>query len=324
MPRIKDELLESVIYLYPTLAAARSGERAGGTGFLVEVQSEAHPAFAYLYAVTNSHVIREANSPVVRLNTQQGDMAILPLTADRWKHHDDGDDVAAVHLGGLPENELKYSAIPTTHFLTKDIIASYEIGPGDDVFMVGRLIGQDGKQRNLPSVRFGNISMMPWEPVLHERGILQESFVVESRSLGGYSGSPVFVYTGLDYHRPSIPKGVITLGVTGGPWLLGVDWGHHRKLEKVREKDGKTNTPEGYVVRSNSGMMYVVPAWKVQDLLNQEEFVMKRKESDKRITDMKEAESVAELDMESETNKQEETFEDILKRVSRKTSEPES
>lgn len=174
--------------------------------------------------------------------------------------------------------------------------------------MVSRLMGQDGIQKNQPSVRFGNISMMPML-VEHPRGIKQESFVVESRSLSGHSGSPVFVY---DVRK----KGEV--------WLLGVDWGHHRTYEKVREGGTKKPVSEGYVVRSNSGMMNVVPAWKVQDLLNQDEFTMKRKEVDERVANEKAAETTAELDVESHTRNQEESFEDILKRVSRKISEPES
>jgi hypothetical protein len=53
------------------------------------------------------------------------------------------------------------------------------------VFMVGRVITHEGKQKNLPSARFGNITMMPVEPLRHMRGINQESFVVEMRSIGG-------------------------------------------------------------------------------------------------------------------------------------------
>jgi hypothetical protein len=37
--------------------------------------------------------------------------------------------------------------------------------------------------------------MMPYEPLYDkDRGINQESFVIETRPLRGYSGSPVFAY----------------------------------------------------------------------------------------------------------------------------------
>jgi len=68
------------------------------------------------------------------------------------------------------------------------------LGYGDDIFMVGRFITFDGKQRNTPVVRFGQISMLPAEPVEVDGGRAQEEvFLVECRSIGGLSGSPVFV-----------------------------------------------------------------------------------------------------------------------------------
>jgi hypothetical protein len=46
--------------------------------------------------------------------------------------------------------------------------------------MVGRFINHEGKQRNLPALRYGNIAMMPLEPIIQqETGITQESFFVK-------------------------------------------------------------------------------------------------------------------------------------------------
>lgn len=68
MPRIPNRLLDIVVYLYPSVDEAETGEKTGGTGFLVAVASQTHPWLAYTYAVTNSHVIKEARSPMVRLH----------------------------------------------------------------------------------------------------------------------------------------------------------------------------------------------------------------------------------------------------------------
>jgi hypothetical protein len=281
MPRIDDQILDCVIYLYPSEASARVGELAGGTGFLVGVPSQ-HEGRVFIYAVTNSHVIREAGSPVIRFNAMHGDAAILPLVNESWYHHPDGDDIAVVHIGGLNESILKYRCIPTILFATKETIEKYDIGPGDDVFMVGRFIGHDGRQRNLPSVRFGNISMMPHENVQHPRQYGVESFLVETRSLGGYSGSPVFVHIPQGSGRPK-DSGSIVLRESLGPWLLGIDWGHVPIFEKVKERDRQTDTPEGYAVQSNSGQMAVAPAWKLQEILNDPRFVNARKDEDAKI-----------------------------------------
>jgi hypothetical protein len=56
-----------------------------------------------------------------------------------------------------------------------------------------------GKFENMPSVRFGNISMLPneREPIEDDNLKLrrnQVGYLVEARSRSGYSGSPVFIY----------------------------------------------------------------------------------------------------------------------------------
>ncbi len=56
VPRISDDILDSVVYLYPSVTDAEAGEKAGGTGFLVGVPSGVHEGVTYQYAVTNRHV----------------------------------------------------------------------------------------------------------------------------------------------------------------------------------------------------------------------------------------------------------------------------
>ena len=184
MPRIPDGILESVIYVYPSVVDAQNGESTGGTGFLVAVECQRYNGVpATIYAVTNSHVIREGQSPIVRLNTHNNRTEVLRLDTSTWMHHPEGDDVAICQL------ELssihKYRAIPWTELIAAESIDEWDIGPGDDVFFVGRFMRHDGKQQNLPTARFGNISMLPLEPILHGRGHEVEAFRVEARSLSG-------------------------------------------------------------------------------------------------------------------------------------------
>ncbi|HEV3352183.1 MAG TPA: hypothetical protein VG076_04635, partial [Acidimicrobiales bacterium] len=58
-----------MIYVYPSMAHALKGEKAGGTGFLVSMES-ALPGYQFFYAVTNSHVA--VNAGAVRLNLRNG------------------------------------------------------------------------------------------------------------------------------------------------------------------------------------------------------------------------------------------------------------
>src|SRR2546425_389572 len=92
MPRLPSWLPKAVVYLYPTEDHARQGARSGGTGFLIGIGSDLtdkgqDDGPTSLYAVTNSHVIREADSPVIRINTLDGVLDVLPLTGDDWYHH---------------------------------------------------------------------------------------------------------------------------------------------------------------------------------------------------------------------------------------------
>ena len=333
VPRINDKLLDSVIYLYQTAEDADVGKRAGGTGFLVLVDSEVHADIGYMYAVTNSHVIREGKSPVIRLNSKEGEKRVINVDQGSWMHHQDGDDVAVCHLW-VREDVFRISTIPMSMFVTHDLIQKHDLGPGDETFMIGRFIGLEGRQRNTPTVRFGNVSMMQ-EPVLHpNRGILQESFLVEMRSLPGYSGSPVFLHM-LPYSKRPNTEGYLS---EGGPWLLGIDWSHIADREKVLEKNEQTGKWEpieqGWEVRANSGQMAVVPAWRLQELLFQEEMVLARRRGDEEITQAKES-SAAVLDVQTGDTKKagqhdpepntftESEFEDALDKVSRREPPPD-
>lgn len=282
VPRLDDKFLDCSIYLYPSEGDAKRGERIGGSGFLAAVpgkeyhfedgSNKAFATYYHLYAVSNRHVIQK--NPVARLNTHKGEFAVFPLVTADWTAAPD-QDVAVAPISY--DAAYKFLCISTEYFVTPELAAKQDIGIGDEVFMVGRLVNHEGKQRNLPSVRWGHVSMMPDEPVFHESnaGQRQESFLVEVHSVSGYSGSPVFVrpfwtrkvsathypvtntvvYTGSAPYYPEVGDG------KNGPWLLGVDWGY------INNHDQRQN---------NTGMSGVVPAWRVLDLLNLEKFQKQR------------------------------------------------
>jgi len=271
MPRISDQIRESVFYVYPSVAAAERGEGAGGSGFFMSVPSTKVPDSGYIYGITNAHVVRRCgDSPVVRLNSMDGQAISLVSRAEHWVFHPAQDDLAAAPLSVPKEVQAKW--IPVGACISPDVIAEHDIGPGDDVYMVGRYVDHGGRQRNWPSVRFGNLSMMNWEPIRLESGLLQEAFLVECRSVGGFSGSPVFVWIPPMAARPGV-KAIYASGF--GPWLLGVDCGHLDATHPVVDLGGKFH-PEGWRARASSGMAVVVPAWKVVELLNDPVFINRR------------------------------------------------
>jgi hypothetical protein len=192
MPRIKDAFFDCVIYLYPSHKDAVEGARVGGSGFLVGIALPECPDRTAVYVVTNRHVI-EDGSTVLRINTKAGKHDVIDLTEQNWMIDPGGDDLAVCPLAP-DESIYKYGFVTIEEFITKEIIKQHDFGPGDEAFVVGRFVNHEGKQQNTPSARFGNVAQMPIDPIRGKRAsgyFDQESFLVEVRSIPGYSGSPV-------------------------------------------------------------------------------------------------------------------------------------
>lgn len=309
MAPIPKQFLDCSVYFYDSEQAARDGERSGGSGFLVHIPSE-HKGMVHLYAVTNKHVI-DKGSQVLRINTVEGGIGIITSQRDSWWDHPDGYDVSVLPIE-MEGERFRWFSVGINKFITRDIVNDYQLGPGDDAFLIGRLVTPWGQQRNIPAVRFGNISMMadPNELVRGYGGVEQECFFVDCRSLSGFSGSPVFVSTTRAYfsdeHYPKdlMPEAqgpseegigltitrVITQG-TFGPWLLGIDWGHLPLWRSVYEKDEETCTD--YKVEQNTGIACVLPAWHILNLLNERELVMQRKRDDDEIARKKQSAAIS-------------------------------
>src|SRR5262245_27885937 len=71
MPRIDDETVDVAFYLYPTKEAARAGDCAGGTGFIVLRPFERLPERGAFFLVTNKHVLAKGHR-FLRLNRTDG------------------------------------------------------------------------------------------------------------------------------------------------------------------------------------------------------------------------------------------------------------
>ncbi len=320
MPWIEPEYLDCSVYLYPSEAEAEDGKRIGGSGFLlslaVDVDYERRIAHQLAFVVSNKHVVEPGNK-VVRVNTKDGRSTPVPLDGAKWYSHPTS-DVALCPIG--LDIEHKFSCVSTTAILTEKTIGQFDIGPGDDVFMVGRFVNHEGTQRNTPSLRFGNIAQMPFEPITADGLPPQESFLVEAKSLPGYSGSPVFVYlppqpdlSQYPMLQEAVAKGDaqfsginpkrVAINLRAGPWLLGVDWCHLRTLEKVWSRQtGKPVSPEWYV-KSNTGMSGVVPAWKILDILEGDEMKAEIEKAKSHVRQLK-TDAVADLDLASEDSVQ--------------------
>ncbi len=297
MPKINQEILHAVFFLYRNADDARDGVNSQGTGFIV-----ADNDGRSFYGVSNKHVAISV-APVVRINTHDG-AEIFDFGPEDWESHPDGDDIAAIELA-IDPSKHSVSAIPARLFSHKD---NLDLGVGDDVFMVGLFANHEGKEKNNPLARFGNISMLAHESALVPwDGKLFHRHIVDMHSRGGYSGSPVFVYRTFgadlkdrteyvrmdlspvagyledDFRHSSQPVRIKVFPETMF-YLLGMQCAQFMEPWKLKgavtiEDQATLRTSDATYLSGSSGMSSVVPAWKILEILNIPKFVARREAS---------------------------------------------
>jgi hypothetical protein len=263
MPRVPDEYLRCVVYLYSSIPSADAGEKIGGTGFIARLTEN---GVDFDYVVTNKHVFRKGSS-TVRFNTAEGIHEAVECDERNWFEAQKA-DLAIYLFPADTDRRFEFRPILTFEFITKEIIAKYDMGIGDEVFFAGRFINAEGKDKNRPSLRFGTIAQTDTDIIDGE-----ESYLVEARSIPGYSGAPVFFYV-----EGNASRGIhkhLTFAEPEGPWLLGIDWSHINDYVDAKDSTGATLP---FQVLSNSGMMGVVPVWQLDALLNRDD--VKRRRAD--------------------------------------------
>ncbi len=281
VPAINPELLRSVCFLYHTKEEAQRGSKFGGSGFFVFVSRESPRGASDYYIVTNKHVV-EDGAIFVRLETKDGKND--PLEIRSWLTSKT-DDLA---IATFEPDRGNYSFYPIgigECIYQQELPGSYWYGSGygvgDTVFMIGRFITHVGQQLNSPTVRFGNLSVSEPVPILNDKCHQeQESLIVEARSIKGYSGSPVFIMQ--DPWMWDEQNKCVFPNPRRIP-LLGISWGYNPVPLEVEVMDKKTRKPKGTPMRilyPNSGLMNVVPAWKLRDFLNSPEVKMQQRQSD--------------------------------------------
>lgn len=273
--RIHQEILDCAIYFYEDEASAQAGKKAGASGFLfgrrIHGLREGEDA-CVLWAVTNRHVIEDGGW-TIRLNCKDGSISTINTSPDEWLLAEN-DDIA-IRSVALSARRHQFTYITEEYLLWDGDHKDYDLGPGDHCFIVGRFIHHDGTLRNTPSVRFGQIAQSPNE-LIEIGGHKQESYLVEIRSIGGYSGSPVFVHIDPTERRNYGPSAA--LNPPGrGPWLLGIDWCMLPTWERVCDNQGDELQNE-WMVPANSGMMGVIPSWRLRALFDSPAVVAKQNE----------------------------------------------
>jgi hypothetical protein len=288
----------AAFYLYPTVEDAKKGRNVGGTGFFIGVPSKRHAKYglAFIYAVTNWHVACQS-SPVIRLNTQSGEADIIDLDVSNW-FFDPRYDIAVLPCNINPDVH-KTTVLSSSMLLDRDLVRRAQIGPGDDVFMVGRFMDHDGGKINQPALRFGNIAADP-TPMVQDKLIRAkaDAYCVDLHSRTGYSGSPVFVFRTLGSDLVDDPR---ERAVTWEEFkdgtrfflILGIHFAQFPEMWEVTSTGQLRNEAssgplltDGQYIRGLSGMTCVLPAWYIKEVLDMPELRKKREQQEERREEM--------------------------------------
>ena len=279
--RVPDNIRKTVVYI-------GRGDHGPftpyGTGFVIVSFIDDR---SFQTIVTAKHVIDsmgDVDSVWIRVNDHAGNARVLPLKRDHWKPHPD----PGVDLMVCP------TLIPTEQFdilhlrlddecLTPEAIQQYDFGVGDDVFIAGMFVSLTGETKNLPIIRCGTIAAMPDE-MIHTNYGYHDAYLIEARSTGGLSGSPVFLHVAplrtINTNETKLMDGF-------QHYLMGMVLGHSSltsaedEIEVVRPRRDDEDDEErrAALLPLNTGIGIVLPFQYVVEAVNQDELVAGRREA---------------------------------------------
>ena len=214
-----------------------------GTGFYAVKLLTASPNSGVGYLVTAKHVIEGilslgARQILIKNNLEDGTAKWWQTNPTQWfvSATKPELDVAACHAA--------FSEPVKQKFFNIENLPHPSLQLGTPVCFPGLFIHHHGIQQNLPIFRTGTVAALPKEKVRTSVGKI-DAYLIEARSTGGLSGSPVFA---LDTEQ----KG----------YFMGMIQGHfgssHKELTPKEEQ-------------LNAGIAIVIPSQEIRSLLTTDE-----------------------------------------------------
>lgn len=271
--RIPDKLLDLPVFV----AVDRGGGSfaLAGTGFVLGLRGPP----AHLYVITARHCVEQAErygGLYVRFNNYAGGSDLVRLDGAWYFPDHDADDVAVMPLPHDFIDTFEVWPIDVSVWAaTDEFLEAERVGVGDELLVLGLFTRRGGNHRNRPIVRAGIIAAMPDEPLVDlNSGLEYDAYLAEVRSIGGLSGSPVFVV---------LPPGRVN---ESGEFetdrrlfsLLGLVRGHwDKRTEEFADFE------ESEADQLNTGIAIVTPVQKAIDVIMTTEALVKdRKDFEKR------------------------------------------
>jgi len=280
-----------------------SGLKHLGTGFVVSIQGSYGNHSAFL--VTAGHIAEQIESRewLLRLNTTSGvtvELVARP-NSSKWYYHPRERqyvDAAATLFGPTQTEGMKadFRPIPSEMFVTEETFEEKGIGVGDEVFITGLFSKVIETTRVLPIIRMGNVAMIPGEKIPNGKKLI-EAYLIESRSTGGLSGSPVFVRETVRLQQ-TVPKPGIKLNEVSdsipGQSLQVIEMLGVGRYYLFGCAIGHWDLPVGSALdteRVNMGIALVTPARKILDILQQPELTEMMKKGDEYVKALRDSET---------------------------------
>jgi hypothetical protein len=224
----------------------------------------------------------------VRMNIKDGGSEVVPFVDAHWWSHPDLDNLTDVAVTPWSYQKAYFDHFPLP--LYGSVVAASQTGHlkrrgavlGQEIAIIGLFRHHRGLQRNEPIVRIGNIAAMPDERVWTSYCGFTEAYLIEANSIGGLSGSPVFVnltdsppktmnianLTYTEFNQTSVDFGkYILLGLMHGHWDLP------NITDSATEDSGGRES-------INTGVGVVIPIQKIIETLYHPELVEMRKKLD--------------------------------------------
>ena len=259
------------------LPVDHDGLRARGTGFFVDVPSEADSSRIVRYIVTAKHVFTNGDEGpwfskvVIRVNKNAGGVDELPLNLVAEGPHknvfastDTTIDIAVATICSDMSRDDVVS-FPVDQLTRQEDLPKLHIAEGTEVFFVGMFAAHIGAARNYPIVRFGHMALLSDEKVMWN-SIPADVYLIESGSYGGNSGSPVFFYRGEPRADGSITIDYPNLR------LAGVMMGTFLDLQPLQ------NWPSDDVLsKASNGIAGVAPSYHVREIIYSSEVIGSRR-----------------------------------------------
>jgi hypothetical protein len=256
--RLPVDIKKCVVFI--GLQMANKEMRIVGTGFLIfDDISQKSKAFI----VTAKHVIngiygKGLDEVFIRVNLTTGNSKWHKTEYKNWKLNSDNDVDVALHQVEEDKN-WNHVFYQLSTSLTDDSIAQYEIDVGDEVFIIGLFKHHHGKIKNIPIARIGNVSAMREEKIQTSQHLM-DGYLIEARSIGGLSGSPVFINLG----EVRFLNGTLQHTVDGKAfYLMGLIYGHYDVKTSGIDDVNFDQLNLNNVDRVNTGIAIVTPVDKI-------------------------------------------------------------